>query len=354
MRNTGNNTHDAHATCVSSPGFQSEWLACSPLNFPAYSGANPKPTAALRAQECDATMLMEMTGAGDKIKNTQKLNEWIPKIISETERELVIIVPYIKASVKVYQQLCEANSRGVETILVYREDQLSKSEKQRFSQLDNLNLFCHPNVHCKCYYNEKYLLITSMNMYEYSELNNREMGILLQKEDCRDNVFTDAVDEIRDIIKSSRFEKKSRETINKGLIFAIIKTDKEKAEDESWAINKHFHNKTFEACISPNNTWSCKRLNYHDRINVIHGDNRFQLELNYDEDCLEKIYNKFKQYNQEYAIKGHKLYWSYHKSNISLYKDKRFPQWNVKNEQELYDVWQDGLDKLVKHLRNFF
>lgn len=286
--------------------------------------------------------------------NTQKLNEWIPKIISETERELVIIVPYIKASENVYRQLCEANGRGVETILVYREDHLSKNEKQRFTDLDNLNLFCHPNVHCKCYYNEKYLLITSMNMYEYSELNNREMGILLQKEDYRDNVFIDAVDEIRDIIKSSRFEKKSRETVDEGFIFGIIKTDKEKAEEESRAFNKYFHHKSFEACKSNSNTWSCKCLNYYDRINVIPSDNRFQLELNYDEERLEKIYKKFSQYNQEYAIKGYKVYWSYYKSNISLYKDKRFPQWNVKNEHELYDVWQQGLDKLVMHLRNFF
>ena len=179
------------------------------------------------------------------------------------------------------------------------------------------------------------------------------MGILLRKEDYRDNVFTDAVDEIRDIIKSSRLERKSRETIEEGFIFDIIKTDKEKAEDESRAINKYFHNKTFEACKNENNTWSCKCLNYFDRINVIPGDKRFLIELNYDESRLEKIYNKFSQYQQEEAIKGYKIYWSYHKSNLSLYKDKRYPQWNVKSEQELYDVWQQGLDKLMRHLRNY-
>lgn len=243
---------------------------------------------------------------------------------------------------------------NVNTVGVNKNSRFGNLHEAGLADLDNLNLFCHPNVHCKCYYNEKYLLITSMNMYEYSEQNNREMGILLLKEDYRDNVFTDAVNEIRDIIKSSRFERKSRETVDEGFIFDIIKTDKERAEDESRNINKYFHHKTFEAVQSTSNTWSCKCVNYFDRINVIPSENRFQLELNFAEDKLEKIYNKFSQYNQEYAIKGYKLYWSYYKSNISLYRDKRFPQWNIREGQEMYYVWEDGLDKLIKHLSAYF
>jgi hypothetical protein len=286
--------------------------------------------------------------------NTQKLNEWIPKIISETVRELVIIVPYIKASEKVYKQLCEANQRGVETILVYREDQLSKTEKEKFTKLDNLNLFYHPNVHCKCYYNERYLLITSMNMYEYSEQNNREMGILLEREKCQGSVFTEAVDEIRQIVNSSTFERKSRETIDEGFIFNIIRTEREKVEEGCRNINRYFHHKTFSASQSLNNVWSCKCVDYNDGMNVIADEQRFRIELNFKEDKLERVFNKFTSYNQEYVISGFKIYWNCHKSDISFYKDKRHPQWNVKGEKELYEVWQDGLDKFGKHLRSFF
>ena len=114
--------------------------------------------------------------------NTTKLNEWIPKLITETKKELVIIVPCIKTSDKMYQHLKEANDRGVETTLVYRENKLTGTEKAKFEALNNLNLMHYPNVHCKCYYNEAYLIISSMNLYEYSELNNREMGVLLHRE----------------------------------------------------------------------------------------------------------------------------------------------------------------------------
>ena len=40
-----------------------------------------------------------------KFLNTASLNEWIPKLIEETKRELIIIVPYIKTSDRMYNYL---------------------------------------------------------------------------------------------------------------------------------------------------------------------------------------------------------------------------------------------------------
>ena len=116
-----------------------------------------------------------------KFLNTQGLSTWIPRIIEETERELVIITPYMQLSDKIFNLLIEANERGVETIIIYRENKLSEKDKEKLKSIDNLNLMHHPNIHAKCYYNENFLLIASINLYEYSEKNNREMGILLHK-----------------------------------------------------------------------------------------------------------------------------------------------------------------------------
>ena len=55
-----------------------------------------------------------------KFLNTDLLNEWITRLIEETERELIIVVPYIHTSSRIYNHLYEANKRGVETTLVYR------------------------------------------------------------------------------------------------------------------------------------------------------------------------------------------------------------------------------------------
>ena len=40
--------------------------------------------------------------------------------------------------------------------------------------------FC-TNLHAKCYLSETSALVTSMNLYEFSQVNNHEMGISLTK-----------------------------------------------------------------------------------------------------------------------------------------------------------------------------
>jgi hypothetical protein len=40
--------------------------------------------------------------------------------------------------------------------------------------------FCK-NVHAKCYLNEDFGMVTSLNLYDFSQANNQEMGILFAK-----------------------------------------------------------------------------------------------------------------------------------------------------------------------------
>ena len=75
-----------------------------------------------------------------KFLTTQGLSEWIPKIIEETQRELVIITPYMQLSNKIYNLLLDANKRGVESIIIYRENKLLSIKKKNFKAIDNLNL----------------------------------------------------------------------------------------------------------------------------------------------------------------------------------------------------------------------
>jgi phosphatidylserine/phosphatidylglycerophosphate/cardiolipin synthase-like enzyme len=196
------------------------------------------------------------------------LNHWIPQLIRETVRELIIVVPYIKTSENLFQELKNANQRGVESTIIYRENKLTETEKQKFEILDNVNLMHHPNVHCKCYYNEKYLIITSMNLYEYSQLNNREMGILLSKEEDGTEIFEEAIKEIRQIINGSNIERKSRETIEEGFEMDIIKTKVERLQETCKTINKVFIHKKFAPQAQQTN-YRIVCQNYFDNIDVI-------------------------------------------------------------------------------------
>jgi hypothetical protein len=285
-----------------------------------------------------------------KFLNTSGLNEWIPKLISETVRELVIVMPYIKCSATVFEALSQANNKRVETTLVYREDKLSAPEKSKLMRLDNLNLMHHPNIHCKCYYNENYLLITSMNMHEYSESNNREMGVLFSKSDYQDNIFTEAVEEIRQIVQGATFEKKSRETIDDKFEVDIIKTEREKLAAKCEVLNRYFDHKTFEP-IKEGHTCHAMCVNYFDRMDIVVAPRSF-IYLRYDENRLQKIFDKFTSINQEFSVKGCKIYWNYHLSPISVYKDMKQPIWTAK-EADDYDVWKELLHKVIGHLRNY-
>ena len=56
-------------------------------------------------------------------------------------------------------------------------------EKDKFQNFKNIKIYFLNNLHAKCYLNENMALITSMNLYGYSEENNREMGIEIQKKE---------------------------------------------------------------------------------------------------------------------------------------------------------------------------
>ena len=49
--------------------------------------------------------------------------------------------------------------------------------------IKNLTILEKKNNHAKCYLNEQRAIICSMNLYEYSEINNIEMGILITKKE---------------------------------------------------------------------------------------------------------------------------------------------------------------------------
>ena len=70
------------------------------------------------------------------------------------------------------------------------------------NQLKNLQLYFCENLHAKCYFNEEIMVITSLNLYEYSIKHNREMGVLIKKEKDP-NLYQEAVKEVNSIIQDS-------------------------------------------------------------------------------------------------------------------------------------------------------
>lgn len=105
----------------------------------------------------------------------------IEKIITGAKAELFLISPYLQIPPILSERLKEADLRKVKITLVYGKEELESSQKEFLSELNNLALHFCQNLYAKCYFNENLMVVTSMNLHQFSEKNNREMGILVSR-----------------------------------------------------------------------------------------------------------------------------------------------------------------------------
>jgi len=123
----------------------------------------------------------------------------LEKIINNAVAGVVLISPFIKIPDSLFQNLKTADQRGVKISVVHGKSQLEPETLKRLTELRNAKLYFFKNLHAKCYFNEKSMVITSLNLYDFSEVNNREMGVLITKQED-EVVYNEAAREARMII----------------------------------------------------------------------------------------------------------------------------------------------------------
>jgi phosphatidylserine/phosphatidylglycerophosphate/cardiolipin synthase-like enzyme len=111
--------------------------------------------------------------------NTKSISSSIDSIINEAKEELFIVSPFMSLSSYYIDRLMLAAKRGVHITFIYGKKEPNKETQTRLSKLDNIRLAYREPLHAKCYLNDNTLLISSMNLHEYSENYNDEMGILI-------------------------------------------------------------------------------------------------------------------------------------------------------------------------------
>jgi superfamily II DNA helicase RecQ len=65
--------------------------------------------------------------------------------------------------------------------IVSRKDKINGDDLAFLQKLNNAKIFALDNLHAKCYINQDTAIITSLNLYQYSQQNNIEMGIKIEK-----------------------------------------------------------------------------------------------------------------------------------------------------------------------------
>jgi phosphatidylserine/phosphatidylglycerophosphate/cardiolipin synthase-like enzyme len=132
----------------------------------------------------------------------QSLGE-IERIISNAKSTIVMISPYIKINDDLIQRLKDAGElRRVNVLMVCRKRDLNLVEREKLGAIHNLSLCFNERVHAKCFFNEDTMVITSLNLYDSSLGDNREMGVLLKNTIEGDKeAFEEAKNEAKFIIR---------------------------------------------------------------------------------------------------------------------------------------------------------
>jgi len=140
-----------------------------------------------------------------KFLTTRGTSSEIENIINTAKKMVTLISPYVKIPGTLFQKLKDADRNGVEIRLVYGKDELKPDVKNQLKQLKKLSLRFRKELHAKCFYNEESMVITSMNLYDFSEINNIEMGVLLTVKDDPD-IFEPARKEAESIVSNAKKE----------------------------------------------------------------------------------------------------------------------------------------------------
>jgi hypothetical protein len=130
----------------------------------------------------------------------------IEQVITTAREKLVLVCPYLRLSPLFADRLRDADRRRVRINLVYGKHELAPDQLEFLDSLGRLRRYFLPDLHAKCYYNETRMVITSMNMYEFSEKTNREMGLLIE---AGEDAYKDAVAEVNSIIVAARAQETS-------------------------------------------------------------------------------------------------------------------------------------------------
>jgi phosphatidylserine/phosphatidylglycerophosphate/cardiolipin synthase-like enzyme len=118
-----------------------------------------------------------------KFLDTTGVSHYLQLIINQAQSTLVLISPYLKINERLRQSLADKDRMKIDIRIVYGKSELEADQVNWLKDLKSVRVSFCKNLHAKCYLNEEEAILTSMNLYEFSQVNNEEMGIHVSKND---------------------------------------------------------------------------------------------------------------------------------------------------------------------------
>jgi phosphatidylserine/phosphatidylglycerophosphate/cardiolipin synthase-like enzyme len=229
--------------------------------------------------------------------DTKPARDHLRSIINEATEEIVLISPYLGLSEAALELIQKKSDQGIRITIVFgKKKQDDKIDP--LMNIKNVRILFLKNLHAKCYYNQDKLIITSMNLYDFSMKNNIEMGILIEKEDDP-KLFREITNSCQSIIiDAGENTIKGWETKTKiGNMFEILESAIRREEQKGYCIRcgtEIEYNTKKPYCPKCYETWSkYKNPDYTEKKGFCHScGNPFKASAN---ECRCKKCQKIKQ-----------------------------------------------------------
>lgn len=137
-----------------------------------------------------------------KFLNTSATNYFLEEMIKGARDRLILISPFLKLNDRMKELLEDKNRLKIDVRIVYGKSELQPQEIEWLRGLTYIRTSFCKNLHAKCYMNEEMCIVTSLNLYEFSQINNNEMGILIRRSED-DELYRDAYEEAQRIVRIS-------------------------------------------------------------------------------------------------------------------------------------------------------
>jgi len=137
-----------------------------------------------------------------KFLNTSATNYFLEELIKTAQDRLILISPFLKLNDRIKELLEDKNRLKIDVRIIYGKNELQNDEISWLSELTFIRTSFCKNLHAKCYLNEENCIITSLNLYEFSQVNNNEMGVAVSRTEDSE-LYKEAYEEAQRIIRSS-------------------------------------------------------------------------------------------------------------------------------------------------------
>jgi phosphatidylserine/phosphatidylglycerophosphate/cardiolipin synthase-like enzyme len=137
-----------------------------------------------------------------KFLNTSATNYYLEELIKNASERLILISPFLKLNDRIKELLEDKNRLKIDVRIVYGKSELQPEEINWLKELSFIRTSFCKNLHAKCYMNEDSCIISSLNLYEFSQVNNNEMGVFIDR-NTDSEMYKDSYEEAQRIIRIS-------------------------------------------------------------------------------------------------------------------------------------------------------